>query len=1238
MKLLLFFILIFSIGCAKKEAQTKLTVSISAITGSALFPGGLVVAGKSNTGKSFVRKVPANDILELNLPNGSWSFSAIGWDGPAIFEGDSFCDLQSNITLEGFEVALSFATTKAKCTSPFFGGTQVADTTNGFFPLQFNSCIGLEKHLLEEGSQAAEPGGDCDGGHGPLPGEAVSFTIEIPDVMNLNGSPTNLGTSLLSSCQDGASSGQLNTSLRIPFGSSVFGLPFIIKSHSSAGCSGTINTYVYKDGLSQPADLSRGGATPDPGGAPARIGLYLHEDMCVGNQLTNSPFAAGSAVMGFLVCTPAQFVQIATDNSTLHTATYILGADIDLTSATPQGGEAYIEDYPFGGSLIGNGFNIINGDRAIFDVIDGAAAPNDRVIIGDFNINNFTISTAGGAAQNIGILANEINFTVSGEFEIEKIDITNSSLTVANTSHTGGIGALAGFINSSTSPIAIRDNLSFATISSTTGSGGQAIGGLVGRTAGQEIRFDKNSIGIHPNDLSNLTNRVSITGSSDIGGLIGYADQVSIGHRNLVFADITGETRVGGLIGKAYPSAGMIQIQDTMSDIVFTPSTTASMIGGAIGSVIENSPVHLEGITSNLKINPVPITINNIGGIIGENNVTNGSSGIQIRNSKSKYNVTANGEAYGGFIGKLSAPTIGTENIISSVSSGSFNSNTASAVNQKRGGIAGNANNLMAKFIIVQQVTISGHTQLGGAFGYTFNDTTLREADITATILSQKATNTELYIGGIVGSHVVSSGIDKLQNIKLNADISLTSTSNNCATTSKCGVFVGTNVNNTANGMNGIVWEVNLTEDIAGTPTSIVSPPICGNSSNNCTALTHYSNAEEGFSSTSCVNLTTVSRPFIYKGSECHTLFESKWFDFGYNATDGYYLAGGSLEPFPISNPDVWNDIGDNALLMGKTFSLTDNIDFASASYAGPGNIIPMGSVANPFTGKIIPNGYTLSNIIHTGSGIFPLIENGAQIGLEHDPLKVDNMDLTCNISSCGFIGVARQGRLSININDSIVGQDPSRGNIGGIIGEIYDTNNSAMVYLRNSSFTGTVSGDTSVGGLVGSLNLASASLDIDESFVSLNLISGSSSVGGLLGSAIASSSLWITDSYVLIDPTNTHPGDDFVAATASGGIIGSNNTGSSVDNVFIDMSAADLNPNFRAITAGATNPAGSSYIVTGLNSFTAGGWTPTETVANYVDLIDTTAIVVDDQSGFTLDSNAKVRLYWEIFGFNHYD
>ena len=164
--------LLFLMSCSAEKEQEETVVHFkSSIIGSQA--GGVIIGGYSNDAKSFIRFSPVQNGEVWNLPNGNWSFAAIGWTGTGLMKGQVRCSGVVNKNLIGGIDNVALAIKNSNCGAPFYNSTPGdPHYDSGIFnPLKVVTC--KEKPT---GSESAE--GNCDGSSNI--GKYKSFKLFMP--------------------------------------------------------------------------------------------------------------------------------------------------------------------------------------------------------------------------------------------------------------------------------------------------------------------------------------------------------------------------------------------------------------------------------------------------------------------------------------------------------------------------------------------------------------------------------------------------------------------------------------------------------------------------------------------------------------------------------------------------------------------------------------------------------------------------------------------------------------------------------------------------------------------------------------------------------------------------------------------------------------------------------------------------------------------------------------------------
>lgn len=141
------------ISCGSQKTGTKLEINTAALaTSNSTYEGGLVIMGKSSAG-SFVLPIDfsgtSSASATLELKQGTWTFSAIAWAGsgtaPKMFQGNTYCVVADNVTLNQSSQTVNLKVTAAGCTNrPDVFGPVTNFATTSFNPLRVVTCGWLQ--------------------------------------------------------------------------------------------------------------------------------------------------------------------------------------------------------------------------------------------------------------------------------------------------------------------------------------------------------------------------------------------------------------------------------------------------------------------------------------------------------------------------------------------------------------------------------------------------------------------------------------------------------------------------------------------------------------------------------------------------------------------------------------------------------------------------------------------------------------------------------------------------------------------------------------------------------------------------------------------------------------------------------------------------------------------------------------------------------------------------------------
>lgn len=1133
MKLFKFAFLLLSlilVSCSQGSGKTNVKISLAAISGSENFPGGLFLYGKNKSipEMGFARKVNADDSLELELENGDWGFVVMGWDGSNFYEGNSFCDAMER-KLDGAEVSLSFEATRAKCSPRFINGTD--ELYNGFYSLKIHTCAGIQEYISS--GQPIPSSFKCDGSMDIFNGGMKSFKVFLAEYMPEKGESFSSESRCLTTVGS-----ETPASVNIPLGSEKIKTAVVIKGYSDTSCHSEVKKYIFRDGIRFAEDHLNAAAVLDS--TTKTVNLFAHADLCNEGQKNSSPFAASSDTDNdsiddtHLICTPNQFQYI----NIYPADSFILGADIDMSGVTKIANT-------FEGNFDGQNFKLYDGVHPIFQEV---SANSSDIKIENLVIDNFQISYGFAPSTNtLGILANQ-SFPGGGKTEITNITVNSNNKieisvpdggTISTTTYLGG---LVGHVQTSSGgkfearEIAINGLVKAHDQQVVVGG----VFGILKAGAGESPKIESSRVG-------SSSQRMMIQGYQKVGGIAGQIHDAEVVQKTIVLANLKGKDYVGGIVGDALDNT---QISDVKTDIIYLPlSTTNSRVGGVVGGIAGDFSVSIEGVVSNFTV-PTPTDpltkVDKLGGIVGHRmDNTASANSLRIMNSKTFVDFHVDGQEHGGFIGYHYNNSGISGEILNSVALGRMLESSRSAGNNTKGGFAGFARFLDVKRSVSLMDTISGDSYIGGGIGEVVA-ASISEAKIDSNLECLKS-SADIYCGGLIGFNDNTVGYLAHSDLMVKAEINISNfdiDGNGGCSAQKCGGVVGYNSSNANLAFNKLYIEDLNILDQQGDIVNL------NDGAGDVSAGTHIDNLQAD-GDTTC-NGSLLGKFDNSHGifPSCGLLFEKQWRTYGFA---GEYLAGNWIEPFKIHSAAEWNEIKDDAFLVQQTFKLMDDLDFISGLFE------PIGSISNPFSGRIIPNGKTLKRINFTAgndnAGIFNATGNGASIGWYNDPLKIFDMTIDCTSQlNCGVIGQAQDTNLFVVVKDGDV--YGTGDNYGGLVGLGVE-----RISINNSGYEGKVHGNSKVGGLVGFLSNGGSGGDhlIKNSFVRAKLIQadgGSSYSGGFVGLInLNNEELEIENSYLKFINT----GIDNFKGDIAGLLMGGMNSGYKLKNVFANTKYLSL-------------------------------------------------------------------------------
>ena len=415
----------------------------------------------------------------------------------------------------------------------------------------------------------------------------------------------------------------------------------------------------------------------------------------------------------------------------------------------------------------------------------------------------------------------------------------------------------AGGIASAISKGTITDCINYASVSSTAGR----VGGIAGLAENKSV-IESCSVN------KNAEEEVIITGTSQVGGIVGYLDsgsQIKGNSENKADSVIANGGSVGGIVGSVQNNSS-VENADNYAFVGYesTLSSQVEHIGGIAGSIstgnvsaCENhGNIGVENLTQSYKTGGIVGSISthssqqeyDISGCINYGKVygswqTGGicgflNGGSKITDSGNFGSVIANRSNTGGIVGE-----IGPDGIV-------VNSDNSAAITgaSSTGGIVGSAENAEIQNcnLLAGESTsatvVSGTGSLGGIAGLA-----------VSTEISDSSTDENTSVNGSSGANGVGGIVGKIQNAsKITKSINKSPVS---------GMY----------NVGGIVGILSYTPDYSGEPVSITGSENSGNINETSGYKASYvggiaGSVYEAVSIDSCINHATVFNQYVKGG------------------------------------------------------------------------------------------------------------------------------------------------------------------------------------------------------------------------------------------------------------------------------------------------------------------------------------------------------------------------------------
>ncbi|ERG99004.1 MAG: GLUG domain protein [Haloquadratum sp. J07HQX50] len=659
-----------------------------------------------------------------------------------------------------------------------------------------------------------------------------------------------------------------------------------------------------------------------------------------------------------------------------------------------------------------------------------------------------------------------------------------------------GVGGLIGTHDPSQSATIV--NVSASGEVSTTG---QYVGGLIGDSG---ANADTITISDARATGEVTTTNTESPGTVHVGGLAGRIQNAGDVTNVSATGNITAQagSRVGGLFGDLQHISGTDTLRNASASGDVTVNGSGDDIGGLIGHHANGSLVIEASATGDVNT-----TGNNVGGLIGTGSTT-------VQDAFAAGNVTADGTAIGGLIGDDNGNDVTRVYARGQVTGGS-------AVGGLIGDGTGNlsesywdrgATNQTNATGSGTPVTVDGYGSVGDtaaaaemqdraatALMEGLNYTTTWKTTSTYPILQTQASGTEQPPRTADTIDATSASGARAEQITVSITVA-------AANNDPSDGFVITVQD--SDGLTDLDNATAVTDD-TGTATFTLTQSSAG------TFEPTFAVAGDAAVSTSTTTTVEEGAVRTYTRED------------GTELTATYIGSGTEDDPYLANSVTDLQVINKNTSTRGENYQLTTDIDASAteSSLNGSSDFEPIANATGEaFNGSLDGNGNTISNLTVNRSG-----ENATGL-----------------ISKFGASGTVQNMTLQ---NVSVTGGDTT----GLLVGE-------SAGAVQNVTASGTVTGDTEVGGLVGT---ASSTSNITESSATVTT-SGTSQIGGLVGKTSGS--------------VNDSRADGSVTATRSlaGGLIGD-----------LDLTGSEELTN---ITATGNVSAGGQYVggLVGLGTSTA--------------------------------------------------
>jgi len=1044
--LLLALVSLYSCGNGKGEVTKTNFVFSSAIANIGGQTGGIMVFGTNKTTAQSVRFVLTEEPVELE--NGVWDFIYASWDGSNTNLGTTENSLEGVVRCgQNLGINLNGGET------PISMVLSTAGCASPFFGASStkNAGTGSPKPLeiygcSNNGVFGPEGGNTSDCKFSP----AESFQVFLPELLpdgsvrpGLESRCIENSSAFPSAILDNATAHQINLPMFLPvIGRPVVGIRIFEGTNCETLISQTRISHLYA------TEFAGDPFNLEDDTASSTNELLVKVNVCNStagnNPATPFSFEAGK----FTICTKDQFSYVASDPA----SEYFVERDIDFLGQS------------FTGSVISAlTVGLIDGQEhtlSNFTLTDDGT--NATGFVGDLSgrIQNLNFTDVNLNCSSNATGAGVVAGVATASAELANIGIENISIDSDDCQYVGG---LLGYASSGTGGV-FRE-IKAQNISIDIDETSNSIGGLFGKVTNDFLIFNIEADSIQIDDFGPQS-----SGSFNYGGIVGVMDGTSTNVSNVLATNID--------IGQNVP----LNFKDNIG-----------LFAGKIGdAAIDGSTVSSVKVQGNITVGNMAYFVGGITGFVYTSNMSNLIADISIQSAS---------DHVGGAFGFV-ADDAGLITSISEVRTfGDLSCNSFC------GGVIGESvqqaiGTRLSRALSFVDISSSAATSavggiIGGASGGTY-DSLQFEGSVTS--LGDK-------VGGIVGQ-VANTSISIFSNI-----VSLGSVSGNSEVGGIAGNFDRSGAGAASDFLftlaNSVVSATGIEFNYDfGTFAGTANPGSCfivdkgaGVGIDQCNIKTPAEMTSLASISGTIAASTDLESDiaFIDGGgvSQVELAIAKSIKEIG-----GVSSLGSFQDPFSVSTKDQWNQIGDSTFYMNKSFRLDADIDFNFTQ----GDFKPVGSIANPFKGRLFGNNFGLKNIYFKESsstdpvGIFRVIEatqfdqvsiNDIRAGdTSYRRLYIENAHFEYD----GAAASSGIGVLAGSVKDYNDGTTRSQVEIGGI-----DILNATVI----TNSTDTTSG---IGGLFGNFEFGSSETRIEQvKITDIQVDSSSSSglagAGGFIGS-----------------------------------------------------------------------------------------------------------------------------------------